>query len=145
MELGELGREREPRREQAKEEEGMVRLSISRTAEKALVGVLTRVNSGFEAGQVSRSDGASWILLKYAESVSNDDIRALRMDHTDEIALLEHYLTTAKKSGKSLAPEVRDFLRKFSGLDEPQKKAPKKGLQKNDINDVIIVDEATAE
>jgi hypothetical protein len=118
-----------------KKGEETYRISISKVAEKAVVDVMERVNQGFTAGQVNRSQLASWILVRYAETANADEIRAIRMDHVNEIALLEHYYREAKESGK-LQPEVRDLIRKLAGVDDMQRKGSRKGL-KNVINDDI--------
>jgi hypothetical protein len=127
--------EKEKKGNQDKKTEDTYRISISKGAEKAVVEVMERVNQGFTAGQVNRSQLTSWILARYAETANPDEIRAIRMDHVNEIALLEHYYREAKESGK-LQPEVRDLIRKLAGVDDMQRKVSKKGL-KNVINDDI--------
>ena len=111
------------------------RITISKVAEKSINEVVGKVNDGFDAGQDNRSQVASWVLVKFASGISVEDIRAIRMDHVDEFALLEHYYREAKESGK-LQPEIRDLIRKLAGIDETQRKGPRKGL-KNVINDDI--------
>lgn len=116
--------------------EDIYRISISKAAEKALIDVLEKVTRDFPAGQINRSQLAGWILLKFADDASADDIRAIRMDHVNELVLLEHYYRQAKETGK-LQPEVRDFVRKLAGMDDAQRKGGKKNLPKV-INDDLI-------
>ena len=116
--------------------EDIYRISISKAAEKALIDVLEKVTRDFPAGQINRSQLAGWILLKFADDASADDIRAIRMDHVNELVLLEHYYREAKESGK-LQPEVRDFVRNSPEWTMRSGKDRKKRLPKV-INDDII-------
>ena len=133
--------EKENTGNQEKKAEDTYRISISKAAEKAVLDVMEKVNQGFTAGQVNRSQLASWVLLKFADGASGEDIRAIRMDHVNELALLEYYFREAKESGK-LQPEVRDLIRRLAGIDDTQRKGPKKNL-KNVINDDIKDAEGT--
>lgn len=118
-----------------KKSEDVYRIGITKTAEKALSGVLEKVNRDFVAGQINRSQLASWIVKKFAETFGSDEIREIRAEHVDEFTLLEHYYRQAKESGK-VEPEVRDLIRKLAGIEGAQKRPQKKGLQ-NSINDGI--------
>lgn len=152
MELGEIGREREQKQKQKREsgkEDGnkgsdqITRLSVNKAADKAIGEVLERVNDGFDVGSVNKAQIASWIILRFAASLSADDVSAIRAEHTNEIVLLEHYLRKAKENGHVQA-EMRDLMRKLAGIDDSQRKPSKKSLQKNGINDVIATNEAAA-
>jgi len=110
---------------QDKKAEDTYRISISKTAEKAVLELMEKVNQGFTAGQVNRSQLASWVIGKFADGAGAEEIRAIRMDHVNELVLLEHYYKEAKESGK-LQPEVRDLIRRLAGIDDMQRKGPKR-------------------
>lgn len=112
------------------------RLTVSKAAERAVIKVVEKVNQEFEAGQVNRSQVASWVLLKFSEDLTSDDLRAIRADHVNEITLFEHYFKKAKETGQ-IPSEIRDFIRKMAGNNDTQRKPLKKNLQKTVINDDI--------
>ena len=93
------------------------RVSISRKAEEALSKVIEQVNSGFEGGKVLRHQLVNWLICRFADRHTDDDIKELRADHFDEVALLEVIYRRAKKAG-TLSPELRLLLLKESGLDD---------------------------
>ena len=119
--------------------EDTYRITVSKAAEKALVEIWEKVNQDFSAGQVNRPQVASWVLIKFAENFNSEDLKAMRMDHIDEMSLLEHYYKKAKENGQ-VQPEVRDLLRKLAGIDEAQKRSSKGRLTRNVINDDIDKD-----
>jgi hypothetical protein len=110
--------------------EDSLRLTVSKTADKALATVVDRVNEGFTGGRVNRVQMASWILAKFSESLSNADIRTIRADHYDAVAALESAFRRAKETGV-VPDELRLLLQKNEGLDETPKKKSKKSLQEN--------------
>ena len=114
------------------------RLTISKVAELSLISVMDRVNSGFAVGKVNRNNLANWIISKFAESVSLDQIKEIRTAYTDEFAALDMVLRRAKESGK-LPPELKAYLLKHIGNDEVPKKKTKNLLPINVINDDIEV------
>lgn len=119
-----------------KTEETTYRLTVSKSAEQALMGVMERVNDGFEGGRVSRTDLASWVLVKFAERVSENDVREIRAEHFNELALLESIYRRSRESGR-VPPELRALLQSQIGL-EPAPKRPGKGrLTKAYTNDVM--------
>ena len=77
--------------------------------------------------------------MKFAESAGSEEVRAIRMDHVNEVVMLESVLKLAKDTGK-VQPEIRDLLRKLAGVDDLQRKGGKKTLQKGIINDDIAPD-----
>lgn len=112
------------------------RLTISRMAEQAVISILDRVNYGFSVGKVNRNNIGNWVLIRYSEILTQDDIKEIRTAHTDEFAALDVFLRRAKEAGK-LPPELSAYLHKQMGQDEAPKKKTKKNLQENNINDVI--------
>jgi len=97
--------------------EELFRINISKVAEDSLGKVLRRVNDGFEAGKVTRHELASWMLSRFSEVIADEQIREVRAEFFDEIALLEAILKKAKKSG-TVSPDVKMLLQKHIGLDD---------------------------
>ncbi len=114
--------------------EDSLRLTVSKTADKALATVVDRVNEGFTGGKVNRVQMASWILVKFSENLSDADVRTIRADHYDAVAALESAFRRAKETGV-VPDELRVLLQKNEGLDETPKRKMKKTLQENIIND----------
>jgi len=114
----------------------IVKITISKEAELRMAEVLERINDGFAAGKVNRQDLASWALKRFAEECNADLINAVREDHFNEFALLESILRRGKEDGK-LPPGLSAALKQCIGVDASSRKAPKKPLTKNNINDVV--------
>ena len=102
-----------------------VKVTISKKAEGTTSDLLAKVNNEFEGGRISRQDLISWVLTRFAEECSEPDIRAIRADHFDEIALLELCLKKSKQAG-SLPSDLRKLLLAQAGLEDPAKKVTKK-------------------
>lgn len=124
---------KEEDREQKAEE--ILRISISKTAEEALVAMVERVNDGYEGGKVNRTQVANWVLVQNQETLTDAQVKDIRAEHLDEFAFLESYMRKAKKSGK-LPSELRAFMNKQLGLDDAPRKR-KKILRDGIINDDI--------
>lgn len=117
--------------------EDIARISISKSAENMLVSILESINDGFNGGRVNRHQLASWIVHRFGESLSDEDIKLIRQDHFNEVAMLEAMVRQIKKSGK-VPVEMRAIIQKQMGFDEVSKKKTKKSLQNNVINDDIV-------
>lgn len=101
---------------------------------------MDRVNDGFVGGRVNRTQVANWIFSKFARDCSDQEIRDIRAEHFDEVAVLESLLRKAKETG-SVPSELREILQKELRLDEPGRKKARKTLQSNIINDDIMPNE----
>lgn len=112
------------------------RIVVSRAAEEALIGVVERVNDGFDGGRVNRSQVASWVIIRSCENLEEDEIKEIRSEHFDEVSVLESILRRAKKTGQ-VPSDMRALLQKQMGLEETPKRKSKKGLQGNVVNDYI--------
>lgn len=110
------------------------RLTVAREAEEAVASIAERANSGFVAGQITKSQAASWALVRQSETLSEQDIKELRALHFNEVTMLEALLKRAKETGE-LSAELRAVLQKQIGLPAVPKKPSKKGLQDSIIND----------
>lgn len=116
--------------------EELHRITISRGAERALTSIVDRVNDGFAGGKVNRTQIANWVLLRFSEQLDDATIKEIRMEHFDEVAVLESILRQAKESGRVPA-DFKGLLQKQLGIDEAPKRRPKKALTENVINDDI--------
>jgi len=112
------------------------RLTINRAAENTLVRAVERINDGFQGGKVNRNQIAVWAVLRFGESLGDEEIKEIRAEYMDEFSAFDAVLRRAKESG-SLPAELKAFIQKQMGLDEAPRKKAKKNLPYNNINDVI--------
>mgnify|MGYP001608295631 CR=1 FL=1 len=96
----------------------------------------TYVNDGFTGGKVNRTQMANWLLLKFNNELDEAQIKEIRAELFDEVAMLENILRQAKESGK-VPSDFNALLQKQLGIEEPSKKKAPKALTKNIINDDI--------
>lgn len=121
------------------ESDGSVKITITKEAAAYLKELMSRVNDGFEAGQVHRQDIASWIISKFAKNSTDQDIHEIQISHYNDSAMLDSLYRRMKETGE--VPEfLRDVLRKqFSGGDSTKK--AKKSLGKGYTSDVPMRNE----
>jgi hypothetical protein len=112
---------------QNKVDDDYVKVTISRKAESTVGAMLSKVNNGFEGGRVNRQNLISWILVRFSDECDEQEIRAIRADHFDELVLLELCLKRAKQAG-SLPADLRKLLLAQAGLDDTGKKPGKKNV-----------------
>jgi hypothetical protein len=120
-------KEKEEKGEGGEEKDGeeFVKVTISKKAEKAVKELVVRVNENFDGGRVNRQDLISWVLMRFSEECTEQEIRAIRVEHFDEIALLELCLKRSKLAG-SLPLDLRKLLIAQAGFDDLGKKPAKK-------------------
>lgn len=135
MERDKTGNGEENKDKEQKNEE-LHRITVSKQGERALAAVVERINDGFVGGKVNRTQVANWILARFNDSLSETEIKEIRMEHFDEVAVLESILRQAKESGRVPA-ELKGLLQKQLGMDEAPKKRPKRALTEDIINDDI--------
>jgi hypothetical protein len=111
------------------------RITVSKAAEEAIVAIMERVNDGFEGGRVNRTQIASWVVLHFNENYGDSEIKDIRSENFDEVAMLESILRRAKKTGK-VPSDIKGLLQRHLGLEEAPKKK-KKALQGDVTNDYI--------
>jgi hypothetical protein len=98
------------------------RVVIEKEANQSLEAVAAKVNAGFEAGSVSRSDVANYIFLHLEKLISESDIKAIRALHFNEKKVLASIL----RGQDNLPEEVKKALRAHYGiLDKDKKKTAK--------------------
>lgn len=117
------------------------KITVSKTAEEALIEIVERVNDGFEGGKVNRVRVANWILMRFQSNCTDHDIQQIRAENVNEVAALEAILKKARKSGK-LPTELSSLIQKHLGFEDVPRRSSKSRLTKNIINDdVMIVEE----
>ena len=116
--------------------EEIYRVTVTKTADDALEAIVGRVNDGFEAGKVNRSDAVTWVLTYFLKNLTDSLIQEVRLDHFDEMALLESMFKKAKKSGK-VPTELRGLLLRQTGFDAPNNKKPREKASQRLTNSFI--------
>lgn len=126
-------------KENQEQKQEIVKISITKEAESAIIKVMDRVNQDFDGGQISRQDAASWALVYFGKNISETEVRAIRSVYFDEMSMLESILKRAKESGK-LPKEISMYL-KGQVTDEPSgKKRSKTQLTADGIKDTLSTD-----
>lgn len=135
-----MGRERIGEQDQNRDKElkteELHRITVSKQAERALSAVVEKVNDGFVGGKVNRTQVANWILARFNNALTDAEIKDIRAEYFDEVAVLESILRKAKETGRVPA-ELKGLLQKQLGLEDAPKRRPKKGLTDHIINDDI--------
>ncbi len=112
-------------------EENVVKIPVTKEAEKIFSEIVDKVNLGFEAGRVVRRDVASWIIKYFFNRHSDSDIRDLRQEHLSEDILLENFYRKMKDLSK-LPPDVRKvLLSTFNVEDSKLSTVPARKRSKN--------------
>lgn len=121
-----------------KEQKGeeILRITVSKLGQDALTAIMERVNDGFIGGKISRTQAANWIMMRFNENLSDTEIKEIRLEHFDEVSVLEAILRQAKESGK-VPTEFKALLQKQLESTEQMKKKPKKALTASYVNDVV--------
>ena len=137
--------EKEIEKQDPKAEEALVKIAISREADRALIEVLDRVTDGFDAGKATKQDVASYMILRFAKDCSESDIHGIRALFFNPILLMEATLKKAKETG--ILPDlIKDlFFDQFmEAQSQPAAKRTKKILNKNIIKDNVTPDSEAA-
>lgn len=116
--------------------EEIQRITVSKLGQDALTAIVERVNDGFIGGKINRTQAANWIMMRFNDNVTDIEIREIRAEHFDEVAVLEAILRKAKESGKVPTEFKALLLKQLENNDQPKKKA-KSALTNKNINDVI--------
>lgn len=124
-------------KEEREEELENHRLTISRSAELALIKAVERINRDFRGGKVNRNQIAVWAIQRFSEGLGEEEIKEIQAEHLDEFSALESILRRAKESGK-LPSDLKAFVQKQMGFEEAPRKKNKKNLPNNIINDDIV-------
>lgn len=100
------------------------RIVVSNESLSALKVIIDKVNDGFNGGRVNQTEIANWIILRFQSELDEVQIKEIRAEHFDEVAMLESILKQAKESGK-VPTDFKNLLQKQLGLDEPTKRKTK--------------------
>ncbi len=103
------------------------RIVVSNESWAALKAIIDKVNDGFNGGRVNQTEIANWIILRFQSELDEVQIKEIRAEHFDEVAMLESILKQAKESGK-VPMDFKNVLQKQFGLDEPTKRKAKSAL-----------------
>jgi len=116
--------------------EEVIKITITKEAEKALSEVVKRVNDSFEVGKINRQTVASWLLNKACVELSDAYIKAIRYDNFDPAAALAVLYKKVQVTGV-VPKELKELLLSQVGLEAPTKKPVKSKLTKEYINDEL--------
>lgn len=101
------------------------RIVVSNESLSALKVIIDKVNDGFNGGRVNQTEIANWIILRFQSELDEAQIKEIRAEHFNEVAMLESILKQAKESGK-VPMDFKNLLQKHLGLDEsPKRKTPR--------------------
>ena len=121
------GTEREEDRTNQTVSAKLQRIVVSNESLFALKAIIDKVNDGFNGGKVNQTEIANWIILRFQSELDESQIKEIRAEHFDEVAMLESILKQAKESGK-VPMDFKSLLQKQFGLDEPTKRKTKSAL-----------------
>lgn len=107
------------------ENQEQYRIVITKEANECLEVIAAKVNKGFEAGAVNRSDVAIYVFQNLSKLLNESDIKAMRSLHFDEKKVLGSIL----KSDEDLPEEIRRVLREHYGVTDKEKKRPVRSTQ----------------
>ena len=113
------------------------RITVSKLGQDALTAIIERVNDGFIGGKINRTQAANWIMVRFNKNLSDTEIKEIRAEYVDEVAVLEAILRKAKESGKVPTEFKALLLKQIENIDQLAKKG-KKALTKNYVNDVTL-------
>lgn len=97
------------------------RIVIHKDASECLERMLAKVTDGFDAGSVSKSDVANWLILNAANSFGDAEAKEIQKLHFDERKILGSLLRDSKNENK-LPETVRKAIREHFGLNEGLKR-----------------------
>ena len=103
------------------------RIVVSNESLAALKIIIDKVNDGFNGGRVNQTEIANWIILRFQSELDEAQIKEIRAEHFDEVAMLESILKQAKESGK-VPTDFKALLQKQLGLEETTKRKTKTAL-----------------
>ncbi|MEZ4872625.1 MAG: hypothetical protein R2827_10415 [Bdellovibrionales bacterium] len=103
------------------------RIVVSNESWVALKAITDKVNDGFNGGRVNQTEIANWIISRFQSELDEAQIKEIRAEHFDEVAMLESVLRQAKESGK-VPTDFKALLQKQLGLEEPVKRRAKSTL-----------------
>ena len=89
--------------------------------------ITDKVNDCFNGGRVNQTEIANWVISRFQSELDETQIKEIRAEHFDEVAMLESVLRQAKESGK-VPTDFKALLQRQLGLEEPVKRRAKSAL-----------------
>lgn len=97
-------------------ETNLAKIAITTSSDEALSRALEQVNQDFDGGRVTKTDFASWLLLRAANALDASAIEEVRKAHFNQIAYLETLVKKLKSSNRdNLGPEELATLQSMLG------------------------------
>jgi len=125
---------------QESKDDNILRITVTKEADRELEQVVAEINNGFTAGRVSKQDVASWFLMNFKELCDCDYVGKIRADFFNELTRFKNLLKLAQQAG-GLTPEIRKELRELSD-NAPKPKKAKKNLKSDYIKDIHTNEDA---
>lgn len=100
------------------------RVVIDLVANESIGRMLQRINEGFGAGTVSRSQLANYLFHAFEKQLDEATIGEIRALYFDEMKALESLIRKASE-GSPLPSEFREILLSHCGFDAKKKRAKK--------------------
>lgn len=122
--------------------ENTVRIFVSKETEALLNEVTATVNEGFDAGRVTRSDIANFIMAHFNENQTDADIQRIRAKYFSVVAQMEAFLKKIK-NGEKVPQNVMEAITESYFGSQASNKRTKKPLKDNTTNGSIIESEAS--
>ncbi len=117
-----INKDKEKKKSEGIDGRDQFRVVITDESNAAIEEVARKVNEGFGAGAVSKSDIANYVFLNLSKSVSDADIKALRAIHFDD----KKVLGTLLRGESELPDDLKKAIRAHYGISEKEKKRPSK-------------------
>lgn len=111
-------------------ETNLAKIAIAANADEALSRALEQVNKDFDGGRITKTDFASWLLLRAANSLDTSAIEEVRKAHFNQIAYLETLVKKLKSSNRdNLGPDELATLQSML-VQQSTKRRPRTTKQK---------------
>jgi hypothetical protein len=81
-------------------ENTLAKIAITTDSDAALVQALEKVNKNNPGGRVTKTDLASWFILKSATDLTDQSIDQIRTAHFNQVAYLDALVRGLKQSGR---------------------------------------------
>jgi hypothetical protein len=97
-------------------ETNLAKIAITASSDNDLSGALDRVNRDFEGGRVTKTDMASWLILRAISTLDEAAIEEIRKAHFNQVVYLESLVRKLKSAGRdNLGPEELATLQSMLG------------------------------
>ena len=87
----------------------LAKIAISQSSDEALSRFLETVNDGFEGGKVTKTELASWMIEKVAQTQNDSVVDDIRSTHFDRVSYLESLVKNLKRAGRRALSSFRPY------------------------------------